>query len=402
MSVPLGTDYLHYPIVRLRQGADRRVRGGHLWIFSNELEDGFQSRAPGDLVIVENSAGKSVGVGSLNPHSLISVRLLSRSNATIDEEFLRERINRAISYRQSLSGGDSNCRLLYSESDGLPGLIVDRLADVAVVQSLTAGMERLLDAVVDTLLNELKPAALIVANDSPVRELEGLPLFRSVAKGEVAAPIMFQQDGIRFLADPIEGQKTGFFFDQRANRNLVGQFIRPGSRVLDLFCYTGAFGLYALQAGASHVTFVDESAAALHMAALAAEANGWQSQADFRRHDIFPWLSGWVESYDAVIVDPPALAKSRSKVGAALRAYRDLNARAMSRVNEGGILATSSCSGVVTPSAWRDSLRDAARKAGRRMRIIAQGSQAPDHPILSSMPETEYLKFVIALIDHQA
>lgn len=387
-------------VVRLWREGDLRVHGGHLWVFSNELEDGFQKFAPGDVVEVRDAAGRFVGIGTLNPHSLIAVRLLTRRREEIDAEFFRGRIIEAVGLRQLVYGAnDTAHRLIYGESDGLPGLIVDRFDDVLVVQSLSAGMERFLSVIFSLLHDLLHPRAIVLANDSPVRELEGLSLERRVIHGTVESPLHFQQDDITFSADLIEGQKTGFFFDQRINRRLVQQYLPSNAIVLDLFSYTGAFGLYALKAGASHATFVDDSQKALDFARQAVHENGWEERAQFIKQDIFPWLRNLTDKYDVVIADPPALAKNRAKVSAALRAYRDLNARAMARVKNGGLLATSSCSALVTSAAWREALRDATRKAGKRMRIIAQGSQAPDHPILAAMPETEYLKFVIAVID---
>jgi 23S rRNA (cytosine1962-C5)-methyltransferase len=386
--------------VSLRPDADHRIRAGHLWVFSNELQDGFQERTPGELIELLDASGKFVGIGTVNSHSLIAVRLLTRSRKQIDTEFFRSRIRAAIQLRERVYGpSDTAYRLIYSESDGLPGLIVDRFGDVLVVQSLTAGMEKLLDIILQVMSEELHPRGIVLANDSPVREFEGLPLKREIASGNFDLPLRFEQDGITFLSDPISGQKTGFYFDQHLNRRLVQQYLAAGVTVLDLFSYTGAFGLYALKAGASHVTFVDDSEKALGLARQSVSENGWEKRAQFIKQDIFPWLSSVTETYDVVIVDPPALAKSRSKVSSALRAYRDLNARAMARVKPGGLLATSSCSGLVASIAWREALRDAARKAGKRMRIIAQGSQAPDHPILAAMPETEYLKFAIAVVD---
>ncbi len=387
------------PKIFLRPESDRRARGGHLWIFSNELRDGFQDIPPGELVEIRDAGGGLIGIGTLNPHSLIAARLLTRSREEIDEPFLRARVRSALDLRSRLLGTNERCyRLIYSESDALPGLIVDRFADLLVVQSLTAGMEKLLPLVISALQSELSPHAVLLANDSGVRELEGLALERKFAVGEYEFPLQFQQDGVSLLADPLGGQKTGFFFDQRMNRRLVRDFLPANATVLDLFSYTGSFGLYALQGGANHVTFVDSSAPALDIAKRAAGLNHAADRSSFLKEDIFPWLKDHAETYEMVIVDPPALAKSRTKVGPALRAYRDLNARAIASVKSGGVLATSSCSGLVTESAWREALRDAARKAGRTLRVVSQGSQAPDHPILAAMPETEYLKFALAVV----
>jgi 23S rRNA (cytosine1962-C5)-methyltransferase len=397
MSISLSSESAS---VHLRKGADHRLRAGHLWVFSNELQDGFQSLPPGELVDVLDFRGSLLGRGTVNPHSLIAVRVFTRASEAIDGSFLRERIGKALSLREKLLGGEANvCRLVYSESDGLPGLIVDRFEDVLVLQSNTAGMDRLLPSVIEALIALLNPRAILAANDAPVRELEGLPLERKLIRGTLQGPVQFEQDGITFLCDPLGGQKTGFFLDQRFNRRLAASFIRFGDCVLDLFCYTGGFGLYALKAGAAHVAFVDASEAALTLAREAVEANGFSGRAEFVKADIFELLKELGERFDMVILDPPALAKSRTKVPAALRAYRDLNARAMARVKDGGILATASCSGLVHTDSWLESLREGAHKAGRNLLVVARGTQSPDHPVLASMPETEYLKFAVAIVD---
>jgi 23S rRNA (cytosine1962-C5)-methyltransferase len=386
--------------VRLRKGADRRLRTGHLWVFSNELQDGFQSLPVGALVDVLDFRRSFLGRGTVNPHSLIAVRLFTRESEVVDGSFLRARIERAAQLRERFLGADARvCRLVYSESDGLPGLIVDRFEDVLVLQSNTAGMDRLLPLVMDALVGLFNPRAIVAANDAPVRELEGLPLERIVAHGTLEGRVRFEQDGITFFADPLHGQKTGFFPDQRFNRRLAASFVRSGDRVLDLFCYTGGFGLYCLKAGAAHVTFVDASESALAVAREAAEANGFSDRAEFVKTDIFEMLKEPGERFDMVILDPPALAKSRTKVPAALRAYRDLNARAMSRAKDGCILVTASCSGLVHTDSWLGSLREASHKSGRNLRIVARGGQSPDHPVLASMPETEYLKFAVGIVD---
>lgn len=388
------------PSVYLRKGADHRLRSGHLWLFSNELQDGFQTLAPGQVADVLDFRGKFVGRGTVNPHSLIAVRLLTREAEPIDDLFLRKRIENAAQLRERLFGNNSHvCRFVYGEADGLPGLIVDRFDDVFVIQSNTAGMDRLQSVIIQIFVDLFHPRAIIAANDAAVRELEGLPLERQLIYGALEGKIRFVQDGITFFSDPQGGQKTGFFLDQSVNRRLAASFVRPGDRVLDLFCYTGGFGIYALKAGAGKVTFVDSSEAALAIAREAVEANGFSDRAEFVKADIFEMLKEPGEQFDMVILDPPALVKSRTKVPAALRAYRDLNARAMARVITGGVLVTASCSGLVQAESWHESLREAAYKASRNLRIIARGGQSPDHPILASMPETDYLKFAVGIVD---
>lgn len=392
-------DFQDMPGVVLKPGADRRIRGGHLWIFSNEMRDGFQQLEAGTLAVVHAPTGKPLGIATINPHSLIAGRLLTRTVVPLNRAFFIERLQQAMRFRERLYGVlPAACRVVFSEADGLPGLIVDKFNEVLVVQITTAGMERLLDQVVSCLDELFRPSCIVLANDSSIRTLEGLPLYRKLASGSLIEPIIFEINNIKNVADPLHGQKTGFFLDQASNRLLLSRFIRNGSSVLDLFCFSGGFGLIALQAGAAHVRFVDSSDHALALAKRAVELNGWLQSCSFDRTDIFEFLKTAPEPYDVVILDPPALVKSRTKVPAALRAYRDLNARAIKWIKPGGLLATASCSGLVQLAAWREILSAAANKADRRMRIIATGGQAPDHPILSSMPETEYLKFVVAEI----
>ncbi len=369
-------------------------------IFSNELENGFQTLAPGSLVEVVDGRGGFLGIGTANPHSLITVRLLARERIAVDAAFVRERLLAARELRARLLGTEETVyRACYSEADGLPGLIVDRFADLLVLQSSTAGIDALLPLIVPALVELYNPRAIVAANDMRAREYEGLAASRELVWGEHEGRHAFTVDEMHFLADPLGGQKTGFFLDQRFNRQLLASFIRPGDRVLDLFCYTGGFGLYALHAGAEQVTFVDASETALAMAQEVVERNHFSWRASFLKEDIFPYLKDQTDTFDVVVLDPPALAKSRTTVPAALRAYRDLNARAMAAVKPGGLLATASCSGLVERAVWRDTLKEAAVKAGRRLRIVAQGSQAPDHPILAQMPETEYLKFAVAVVE---
>jgi 23S rRNA (cytosine1962-C5)-methyltransferase len=390
---------LPYPTLRLRRNADKRVRRGHVWIFSNELENGFQELPPGTLVHVRDDKGHTVGTGTLNPHSLIAARLFTRMEEAIDRDFLISRADAALKLRSLLLIDTSSCRVVFSESDGLPGLILDKFGDVLVYQSLTAGMEKLMPHLLEWMQERFSPRAIVGANDSQARVLEGLPQVRGCVIGSLDGIVEFRQDGLRLLADPLQGQKTGFFLDQRLNRQRLQSFFRGGERVLDLFSYSGAFGLYALKAGASHVTFVDSSPRALELCKEAAQRNGYADKIKTIEADVFEWVKSCSDVFDVVSLDPPALAKNRSKTAAALRGYRDLNARALRLVKPGGLFATSSCSGLITPVNWREALEEAAFKSRRRVRYIAFGSQAPDHPVLALVPETEYLKFTIAVVD---
>lgn len=387
-----------YPKIVLKKSAQDRVFKGHPWIFANELQDGFQIHEPGSFVRVEDERRRLYGIASLNRHSLIAARVFTRDDEQIDRDFVFRRLDAARDMRVRVLGDDRVCRIAFSEADGIPGVILDRFDRLAVYQSLTAGSESIVDHVVDWICTRLNPAHIVAANDSTMRTLEGLQAERKVILGELEDTHIFEQDGLKLLADPVKGQKTGYFLDQRANRKLMQSFIRGGERVLDLFCYSGAFGLYALSAGAGFVNFVDGSDRALKLASDVSELNNFAGRALFTKADIFEWLKDVQEQYDVVSVDPPALAKSRSKATAALRGYRDLNARAMKWVKPGGLLLTSSCSGLISRVNWRKSLEEAAFKSRRTVRFLAFGTQAPDHPVLSAMPESEYLKFAVAQV----
>ncbi len=389
---------IHSPAVILKRGAEARVFGGHLWIFSNELQDGFQNCQAGDIVRVVDGKGRFYGVGTINPHSLIAVRLMTREDERVGREFLFRRLDSALAARQRMLGDNRVGRIVFSEADGLPGIIVDRFENLVVYQTLTAGTERLQDALVEWIETQLQASIIVAANDSSMRVLEGLQQERKIVRGEIVEILQFEQDGLKLLADPVKGQKTGYFLDQRVNRKLMQSFVRGGESFLDLFCYTGAFGLYALQAGAGSATFVDGSDRALELVRQVVKANQFEDRATYVKADIFEWLKQTEEQFDIVSVDPPALAKSRSKATIALRAYRDLNARAMKWVKPGGLLLTSSCSGLISRVNWRKSLEEAAFKSRRNVRFLAFGTQAPDHPILAAMPETEYLKFAVAQV----
>jgi len=384
-----------YPTVTLKRGAESRVFGGHLWVFSNELADGFQSFEPGTFVRVVDSRGRFYGIGSVNPHSLIAVRLWTRQDEVIDRDFVYRRLDAARAARLQTLGDDSVCRIAFSEADFLPGIIIDRFEQLVVYQTLTAGSDGLGAFVLQWIIDRLAPNVVVQANDSSMRALEGLPMERAIVHSSLVGDIAwFKQDGLSLPVDPVRGQKTGFFLDQRLNRKLMQSFLRGGESVLDLFCYSGAFGLYALSAGAGQVTFVDGSDRALGITRDAVTANGF-SNVEYVKADIFEWLKEPQRQFDVVSLDPPALAKSRSKATVALRAYRDLNARAMKWVKPGGLLLTSSCSGLISRQNWRSAVEEGAFKSRRTVRFLAFGTQAPDHPVLAAMPETEYLKFAV-------
>ncbi|MGH7724120.1 MAG: class I SAM-dependent rRNA methyltransferase [Candidatus Eiseniibacteriota bacterium] len=386
-----------HPVLRLRKNQDRRVRAGHPWIFSNEI-DAVEGEPPdGSIVDVIDSRGAYLGRGYVNRHSLIAARLLTRGRDEIDAAFFRKRIARAIAYREDVLPGATALRLVASEGDFLPGLTVDRYGDVLTVQITTLGMEARRELVRDALVGLLSPRAIVLRNDVPLRRLEGLPLETSVWHGAFEPPIEIEADGLRYRVDPLGGQKTGFFLDQRMNRRLVAGRV-SNARVLDLFSYSGAWGMEALRQGASSALFLDGSEAAVSLARANAELNGLLDRTEFHVENVFDALPKLVEArerFDVVVLDPPALVKSRAKVREGLKGYRELNRRAMSLLPEGGWLFTCSCSFHVSPEDFLGVLAEASRDAHRPFRFIQWGAQSPDHPVLLAAPETSYLKCAV-------
>ena len=370
-----------------------RVLAGHLWVFSNELTSSPRMHGPGSIVEVYDSKETFIGKGYINPNSLIAVRLLTRQREEINADFFRKRIADALSYRKRFLPEGVSGRLVYSVGDFLPGLIVDRYAGCLVVQLLTAGMERQRDILLDLLDEMLSPEMIVLKNDNQNRTLEGLALEKTVVRGAAGAALSITEGDICSEVDPMSGQKTGFFLDQRENRLAFSRLV-SGGRGLDLFCYSGAWGLHLARKGA-HVTFVDSSEAAIKQTKSNAEMNALAGKCAFVKADVFNFLKREVASgnkYDFIVLDPPAFVKSKGKLKEGLRGYREINAMAMSVVSQKGLLATSSCSHHVDKTAFLDMLQHAAKDAGRNVRVLELRSQGRDHPVLLSMPETEYLK----------
>lgn len=370
-----------------------RILAGHLWIFSNELKSSPKNYEPGSIVEVCDSKGKFLGTGYINPNSLISIRLLSKEREVINSDFFRRRITDAINYRKAFLSDYNSFRVIYSEGDFLPGLIVDKYADCLAIQFLTLGMEKMRDTLLNILNEILSPSVIVLRNDTQSRTLEGLPLEKSIIKGVLDFLPRITEGEIKLEVDPLHGQKTGFFLDQRENRIALSRII-DGGKGLDLFCYSGAWGLHLAKKGA-YVTGVDESETAISLSEKNARLNQLENQCKFVKDDVFNFLKSQVESenkYDFVILDPPAFVKSRLKIKEALRGYREINSMAMKIIKQGGILATSSCSYHIDRETFLDMLRDAARDSNRNARLLKYRSQSKDHPILLSVPETEYLK----------
>ena len=384
--------------IKLKKKEDRRVLRGHPWIFSNELVELPKDAAPGELVDVLDFSGGFIGRGYINPRSLIAVRLLTRKREEIDVDFFRRRITNARDLRQGLGFGES-FRAVFSEGDGLPGLIVDKYADTLVMQCLTAGIDRMQDAIMTALREVYAPRAIVLRNDVSSRELEGLPQEKRVVFGETSGIVTMEESGIKYRVDVLEGQKTGFFFDQRENRLALRDLVK-GRRTLDCFCYVGAWALSAARFGATEVIGIDSSEKAIRLATENAALNGLSAQ--FKAADVFEelrLLEKQKERFGCVILDPPAFVKSRAKVREALKGYKEINLRAMKLLEPGGVLVTCSCSHHIDEELFREMLIDAAYSAGRQLRLLEMRSQARDHPALLAARETQYLKCAVLIVE---
>lgn len=378
--------------IYLRRGREQRVLGGHPWVFRSDIER-EDSAADGLPVRVLTSAGRFLAMAVYNPRSQISLRILSRRDEPIDGAFIRGRVRRALDYRRRFADLNS-CRLIFAESDGLPAVIADKFGDVIVLQILCLGMERFKGDIVDALAQELSPRGIYERNDVPVRELEGLSQQTGLLFGEVPDRVEMQENGVRFLVDVKEGQKTGFFLDQKENRAAIAPFV-SGMRVLDCFTHTGSFALHAAHYGAAEVTGVDISEHACACALENARLNGVEDRVRFECANAFDFLRAQQTAkaqYDVVILDPPAFTKTRSAVEGALRGYKEINLRGMKLTRDGGFFITCSCSQHVTPDLFRGMLLEAQKDARVQLRQIEWRTQGRDHPILLASPETQYLK----------
>lgn len=392
------------PILTLKNNEERRLRAGHLWVFSNEVDTKktpLTAFAPGQPAVVAASRGRPLGVVTVNPGSLICARVMdSDPDTRLDVDFFRSRIRDALALRQRFYA-TPHYRLLFSEGDHVPGVVLDRYGDVVVGQLTTAGAEGLRDVILEAVLAELSPRAVIWRNDAAARDLEGLPRAVETAYGEAPEFLEIDEDGARFAVPALSGQKTGWFYDMRENRTALCRLVR-GKTVLDLFAYAGAFSVRAALAGAASAVCLDSSEAARNMAAQNAARNGVAKTVEAVRADAGAFLEECAaagRTFDVVSLDPPALVKRRKDLEAGLRAYERLNRLAMDVLADDGILMTCSCSQHV--DAWdlrRVALR-AANAAGRRAQVLAQGRQGPDHPAHPAMAETDYLKsFTLRLL----
>ncbi|MGQ9368130.1 class I SAM-dependent rRNA methyltransferase [Azospirillum sp. ST 5-10] len=397
------TDTPRLPVIRLHPGRDKRVRHGHPWVYSNEVQMDTSAKAvpPGSVVRLLDGGGTPLGLATFNPHTLIAARLLTAdTGATVDRAFLAARIRGALALRERLFDRPFY-RLVHAEADGLPALIVDRYGDVVTVQANSVFMDRHLPDVLAALDEVLDPAAVILRNDSTQRAMEGLPEETRLAKGTVDGPIRLEENGVAFFADPLGGQKTGWFYDQRDNRAFVASLAR-GGRVIDFFSYNGGFAVTCAARGAASVVAVDRSQPALDNAARAADANGVAGIFEARRADAFTELDRLAaagERFDVVVADPPAFVKSKKDLAVGCRAYRKMTRLAARITAPGGILLAGSCSHNVDPPTFAEQVARGLVDAGRSGRILRFAGAGPDHPVHPHLPESAYLKAIVLQLD---
>jgi 23S rRNA (cytosine1962-C5)-methyltransferase len=376
--------------VRVNRKAADRAASGHPWIFASDVVDRGDA-ATGDAVRVLDPKSKFLGVAHYSSTSQITLRLLSTRPEVIDRSFFRDRLAAALAHRERVVQNSDAYRLVFSEGDLLPGLIVDRYGPYLALQTLSQGMDRARDVIVDCLQELLQPAGILARNDASVRKLEGLPLEVITLAGEIPERVHIRMNGLQLEADLLHGQKTGVYLDQRENYLAAGRWAR--GRVLDCFTSSGGFALHAAEKAES-VEAVDSSAGALATAEANARANGI-ANINFRQADVFDFLSGLERRYSMVVLDPPAFAKSRRAVDDAARGYKDINFRALRLLDSGGVLVTCSCSHHMSEGAFYEVIAQAALDAGKTLRVLERRTQASDHPILLTVPETMYLKCLV-------
>lgn len=391
------------PPLRLKKHEEKRLRAGHLWVYSNEIDTNttpLKDFEPGTNVVIEDHRGHAIGTAYVNPHSLICARLVSRDpKHQLDVSLIKHRLNIALSLRERLFA-KPYYRLIHGEGDGLPGLVVDRFNDVLVVQITTAGMERQKDSLVTALEKIIKPSAIVFRNDSPSRKPEQLECYIETAKGNVSDLTPVEENGTRFDVDVLAGQKTGWFYDHRMNRARMQHYVKD-ARVLDVFSYVGGWGIQALTAGASDVICIETSKKAIDQIHHNAELNKKGNKVATVEGDAFEAIKSLRlerEKFDVVIVDPPAFIKRKKDIKEGLNAYRRINQLAMQVLNKDGYLISASCSYHLGDNQLNDTILKASRHIDRNAQIIEQGHQGPDHPTHPAIPETDYLKAFFARI----
>lgn len=385
--------------VVLKRKISNRIASGHPWIFANEINLMDDELMPGDIAVVENYDGSFVGKGYVNPLSRIPVRLLTRKkNDEINATFFLQKIQEAWEYRKRL-GYVENCRLVFGEADGLPQLIIDKFNDYFVIQTLAFGIDKWKNEIVDAINQIFEPKGIYERNDVPVRELEGM----EQKKGFLSAPfntrIPITENGLKFIVDVEKGQKTGYFLDQRDNRRAIEHIVK-GADVLGAFCYTGTFEIHAAAYGAKHVLGLDISENAVEQARENAKLNNLNN-ISFQAINAFDALKQWTKEekrWDVVMLDPPSFTKTRDNIQKAISGYKEINLRGMKLIKPGGFLVTSSCTNLVQPDLFYQTIEMAAKDARRSLRQVVYQAQSPDHPILRGLENTNYLKFLIVQV----
>lgn len=389
-------------VVRIRKGSGRTLKGGGAWVYDNEIESISGSYENGGLVTVEDFDGYFLGTGFINDNSTIRVRVMSRVRGQeIDEAFIEQRVRDAVAYRAKVTDM-SSCRLIFGEADFLPGMVIDKFSDILVVQSLALGIDRFKNLILDKCKQvlaeyEMPVRGIYERSDAKVRTQEGMERIKGFIGEEFDPKVEIVENGVRYYVDVAEGQKTGFFLDQKYNRLAIQRLCKE-AKVLDCFTHTGSFALNAGIAGAASVLGVDASELAVEQARENARLNHLEDTVIFQCADVFellPQLEASQEKYDVVILDPPAFTKSRNSVKNATKGYREINMRGLKLVKDGGYLATCSCSHFMTPELFTETIAQAARSVHKRVRQVEYRTQAPDHPILWAAEESYYLKFYI-------
>lgn len=382
--------------VYLKKKIAPRIANGHPWIYGNEIDRVAGEPAAGDLVEVRYADGKFAGIGYINPKSQIQIRLLTRRPEMVDEGFFHRRIQAAWNYRKKI-GYTENCRLVFGEADEMPALIIDKFNDYFVLQTLSLGMDRWKQAIVNALNDIFSPKGIYERNDVPVRTLEGL----EQQKGFLSAPfdtnIIIRENGLKFHVDVENGQKTGYFLDQQDNRRAI-QHIVKDAEVLGAFTYTGTFEIHAAHYGAKSVLGIDISEQAVAQANKNALLNGLENIVHFEAMNAFDVLKDWGREgrqYDVVMLDPPAFTKSRESIAKAVTGYKEINLRGMKLLRNGGFLVSSSCTNLVSPDLFLETIYMAAKDARKKIRQVTFNAQAADHPVIWGMDNTNYLKFLI-------
>jgi len=392
---------LHYfcamiPVI-LKKNIGLRIENGHPWIYGNEIAETEETVKPGDIVTVFSGDRKFIGKGFINPKSQIAIRLLTRNEKEIiDEDFIYKRIEASWLYRKKI-GYIENCRLVFGEADGLPALIIDKFGDHFVIQTLALGMDIWKPAILTAIRRIFNSEKIYERNDVPVRELEGMVQQKGFLTAPFDTKIIIAENGLQFEADLENGQKTGYFLDQQDNRRAIRNIVKDAD-VLGAFCYTGSFEIHAFHYGARSVLGLDISENAVALARRNAILNGFDQKIRFEALNAFDVLKKWSreeKKFDVVMLDPPAFTKSRENISKAITGYKEINLRGMKLLKSGGFLVTSSCTNLISPQDFMDTIRAAAKDAGKKLRQVVFNTQSPDHPVVWGLDNTHYLKFLI-------